>query len=95
MTGATVTVATDGSEVMLSSDGANPAPVAVLSMVPLSMSAWVAEYGAVQVVLEPAASVVTGQTARRSGPAGGVRVDDRDRGLDHAGPATPLGPVNR
>ncbi len=57
----TVTVAVDAGDVTVPPDGVVPDTVAELVICPLSTSAWVTVYVAVQVVDAPGARVVVGQ----------------------------------
>src|SRR4051794_4071038 len=66
----TVTVAVSGGAVTGPPFGSRPLAVAVFSIRPLSTSACVAVYEAVQVRLPAGGKVVAGQTGVAGGPAG-------------------------
>jgi hypothetical protein len=69
-----VTVAVDGSDVTGPPVGGVPDDVALLTIVPASMSAWVTEYDAVHVMETPVASDELGQLIVSAGAAGAVKV---------------------
>ena len=70
----TPTVACEAAEVTATLPGAVPSATAVFLIEPLSTSAWLAVYAAVQVVLAAGASEVAGQVTVGTGPAGAVKV---------------------
>jgi len=71
---AIVTLTLDWFDVVVDPSGFVAVAVAELFTTPLSISAWVTAYGAVQVVLAAGASVVTAQVTDSCGPAGAARV---------------------
>ena len=67
------TAADDGLELTGTPPSVTPPAVAVFAMTPLSRSACVVTYVAVQIVFSPGASTVLWQTGVSSGPAGAVK----------------------